>query len=100
MSRVVARRLHGGGDERVVRAGRHDVPLEQRPRSIGVSLGERQEGEVAPPQRRAGVGDDGPEPRDPPARSHERGGGRVLPPLQLGYAKRHDVRIGEPAAAL
>src|SRR5438046_1762983 len=95
---VVARRFDGGGNKRVVRARCREIPLEQQPRTLGVPFGQREEREVATPEWRPGVGDHGAQARDAPARTDERGSRGMLPPLELGHAEGHDVRIGERGA--
>src|SRR5258705_3526211 len=64
-----------------------------------MALGERQKREVPAPQRRLGIGNDGAQTRDAPARANQRGGGGMLPAFQLRHAKRHDVGIEERATA-
>src|SRR5579884_1148982 len=83
-----------------MRPRRLEIALEQGPRSFGVALGEREEREIAPCERRARVGDHRAQAGHAPARRHEGGGGGVLPALQRGNAERHDVGINERPAAL
>src|SRR5207249_6349845 len=61
---------------------------------------QREEGEIAPAERRAGVGDDGAQARNPPARADERRRRGVLPALELGDAERREVAIEERPAAI
>src|SRR5260221_2250119 len=63
-------------------------------------FGERQKREIAAAQRRLGVGDDGAQTGNAPPCAHECRGCRMLPALELRYAKRDDVRIEERAATL
>ena len=64
-----------------------------------MTLGEREKREIAAAQRRAGIGNDRAQTRDAPARANQRGGGGMLPALQLRHAERDDVGIEERAAA-
>src|SRR3989449_11557275 len=75
---VVARRFDGGGNKRVVRARCREIPFEQRPRTLGVPFGQREEREVATPEWCPRVGDHGAQARDAPARTDERGSRGML----------------------
>src|SRR5690349_15901546 len=100
MARVVPGRLDSSRDERVMGPGRHEVSLEQRPGTVGVALGQGQKGEVTAPERGRGIRDDGPESGNPPAGTHQRGGRRVLPALELRHAEGHEMQVVEGAASL
>src|SRR5207249_7206356 len=97
---VIARGLDRGGDERVVRAGGHEIALEQWPRRVRMLLREAQEREVAASDGCLRVGNDGTEARDAPARPHERRCRRMLPAFELRNAKGHEVAVAKRAAAL
>ena len=65
-----------------------------------MAFGETEEGEVTTCQGCLRIGDDGPQPGDAPARSHEGRRRRVLPALELGDAERDEMRVEEGTTAL
>src|SRR2546428_14088432 len=84
----------------MMRDRRREEALEQRPRPWRMALREPEEGEVPTCQGCLRVGDDGPQPGDAPARSHQGRRRRVLPALELGDAERDEMRVEEGTTVL
>src|SRR5262245_19830195 len=83
-----------------MRPRRRQILREQRPGILGMTLGEGKKGEVATPERRLRVCDDGAEPGDAPARADQCRRGGMLPALELGLTEGDDVRIEKRSTAL